>query len=120
MSAAEEPSHLLEMPKIEFGQYLLDYAFEVGPSKSSGMGPTTIEWTDVQAWSFVTGTKVSAWEALVMIEISKALVQQYYLSEGHIIPSPYQPVEYDKGAASNRIGNLLRGLATRSKQSKKR
>lgn len=101
------------MPEIEFGQYLLDYAFEIGPSKSSGQGPVIIEWVDIEAWCILTGVRLDLWELLVLREISKAFVSQYYLSEGAIIPSPYQPEDFDKDTVSTRIGNLLRGLATR-------
>lgn len=101
------------MPKIEYGQYLLDYAFEIGPSRSSGQGPLTIEWVDIKAWCELTGVILDLWELLVIREISKAFVAQYYVSEGAIVPSPYQPAEFDKGKVSNRIGNMLRGLAAR-------
>ena len=37
------------MPPIEHGQYLLDYAFEIGPSKSTGQGPAVIDWVDIKA-----------------------------------------------------------------------
>ena len=101
------------MPKIEFGQYLLDYAFEIGPSKSAGQGPAVIDWVDIKAWSDSTLVKLDLWELLVIREISKAFVSQYYQSEGLIIPSPYQPEDFDKETVSSRIGNLLRGLASR-------
>lgn len=113
LSADELKSPLLEMPKIEHGQYLLDYAFEIGPSKSSGQGPLVIEWTDIKSWCDLTGVNLDLWELLVVREISKAFVAQYYVSDGAIVPPPFQPVEFDKGVASSRIGNLLRSIATR-------
>lgn len=113
LSSDELKSPLLEMPKIEFGQYLLDYAFEIGPSKANGEGPAVIDWSDIYAWQQLTGFVLTLWESLVIREISKAFVSQYYQSDGAIIPSPYQPVEFDKSKVSSRIGNLLRSLATR-------
>lgn len=104
------------MPAIEFGQYLLDYAFEIGPSKSTGNGPMVIDWVDISAWCQLTGVKLDLWELLVVREISKAFVAQYYVSEGSIVPSPYQPIEFDKGTVSDRIGGLLRSLSARKKK----
>jgi hypothetical protein len=117
-SDEENPSPLLEMPKIEFGQYLLDYAFEIGPSNSGSDGPTIITWTDVKDWSDLVKVNLDMWEILVIREISKAFVAQYYMSQGSTVPSPYQPVEIDKVKASSRIGGLLRSIAKRKVESR--
>ena len=103
----------MEMPPIEHGQYLLDYAFEIGPSKSTGQGPTVIDWVDIKAWVDLNELQLDSWEVLVVREISKAFVAQYYMSEGSLVPSPYQPPKIDHEVASTRIGNLLRGLMAR-------
>jgi len=116
LSSDEFKSPLLEMPKIVLGQYLLDYAFEIGPSKSSGQGPAILDWADIKAWSDLTNATLDLWELLVIREISKAFVSQYYMSEGAIVPAPYQPEDYDKTKVSSRIGGLLRGLAGRKKR----
>ena len=113
MSAETLKSPLLEMPQIEHGQYLLDYAFEIGPSKSTGQGPAVIDWVDIKAWMDLNELKLDAWEILVLREISKAFVAQYYMSEGSLTPSPYQPPKIDQVAASKRIGGLLRSLIAR-------
>lgn len=112
-SDEEFKSPLLEMPKIEFCQYLLDYAFEIGPSNSGSDGPTIITWADIRDWSSLLNIKLDMWEILVIREISKAFVAQYYLSQGSTIPSPYQPEVIDQVKVSNRIGNLLRSIAKR-------
>lgn len=113
-SDEDNPSPLLQMPKIEFGQYLLDYAFEIGPSNSGSEGPTVITWTDIKDWSDLLGVKLDMWEILVVREISKAFVAQYYMSQGSTVPSPYQPENFDKAKVSDRIGNLLRSIAKRT------
>jgi len=113
LSSEEIKSPLLEMPKIDHGQYLLDYAFEIGPSKSGGEGPIVIDWVDIKAWSDLMCLKLDMWECLVIREISKAFVAQYYDSQGSLVPSPYQPVIVDKASVGKRIGGILRSLATR-------
>lgn len=57
--------------------------------------------------------KLDMWECLVIREISKAFVAQYYVSHGSVVPSPYQSENIDKGSVSKRIGSMLRGLAVR-------
>lgn len=104
------------MPPIDHGQYLLDYAFEIGPSKSGNQGPVIIEWVDIKAWVDLNKIELDAWEVLVIREISKAFVAQYYASEGSLVPSPYQPATFDKGITSNRIGGLLRGMMSRKRK----
>lgn len=106
-------SQLLEYPTIEHGQYLLDYAFEIGPSKSTGSGPAVIDWVDIKAWVELNKLDLDSWELLVVREISKAFVSQYYTSEGAIVPPPYQPANTDTDTTSKRIGNLFRGLIAR-------
>jgi len=101
------------MPKIEFGQYLLDYAFEIGPSNSGSDGPTVLTWGDIRDWSELLQIQLDMWEILVIREISKAFVAQYYMSQGSTIPSPYQPPNLDQSAVSNRIGSMLRSIAKR-------
>lgn len=114
----EYQSPLLEMPKIEYGQYLLDYAFEIGPSNSGSDGPTVITWADIRDWSSLLRIDLDMWEILVIREISKAFVAQYYISQGSTIPSPYQPVEIDKAKVSNRVGSMLRAIAVRKVNSR--
>lgn len=104
------------MPPIEHGQYLLDYAFEIGPAKSGASGPAVIDWIDVQAWANLHRLHLDSWELLVVREISKAFVAQWYMSEGSLVPSPYQPATFDKGITSNRIGGLLRGMMSRKRK----
>lgn len=106
------------MPKIEYGQYLLDYAFEIGPSNSGSDGPTVITWADIRDWSSLLHIDLDMWEILVIREISKAFVAQYYISQGSTIPSPYQPVEIDKAMVSNRVGSMLRAIAVRKVNSR--
>lgn len=101
------------MPEIEHGQYLLDYAFEIGPSKATANGPAVIDWSDIKAWYDLLGVDLDTWELLVIREISKAFVAQYYQSEGSTIPSPYQPANIDQEAVSQRIGEVLRAMARR-------
>jgi len=107
---AEQPSILLEMPELDYAEYLMNYAQELGFSKSSGMGLMPIDWVDLNNWSQVTKTTLSNWEALVIVYISKSYVDQYYLSNEKIVPAPYQQIQIDKTVVSNKIANLFRSM----------
>ena len=60
------------MPQIEAGAHLLEILFEVGPSKSSGMGQQIgIDEIDLVAWQYNQGVSLSPWEAKAVRTLSK-------------------------------------------------
>lgn len=95
---------------------MLDYAFEIGPSKATSAGPAVIDWVDIKAWVDLHELRLDSWESLVVREISKAFVSQFYASNGTLVPSPYQPAVIDHNAASDRVGSVLRGLISRKRK----
>jgi hypothetical protein len=62
---------------VEFTE-LLQYLNELGWFKNSGEVVVPIEWSDIKAWSDVTETKISAWEAVTLIEMSNAYTAWRY------------------------------------------
>lgn len=109
-SSGDIPSPLLDMPDVGYAQYLINYLFEMGFSKRSAMGLQPIDWLELHSWSIVTKTELTNWECNVLIHCSNVYVDQYYESNEQIVPAPYQPINIDKVAVSNRVANLFRSL----------
>lgn len=106
------------MPKIDYAEYLIEYLQEIGSSKSNGFGMMPIEWADIHGWSKTVGGPLSMWESLTIMSMSKAFVDQYTTSNGKVVPPPYQSASFDKNVTSQRIGDVLRGIARRRKTKK--
>lgn len=117
--ARGDDSPLLDFPDIGYASYLLDILFDIGMCGSSGFGPETISWSEVNSWMNATGTKLSKFELTTIRALSRAFVDQYSLSNEALIPSPYAPEEIDAAVVSKRVGDALRMLASRKKESKR-
>jgi hypothetical protein len=60
------------MPQFEAGAHLLEILFELGPTKSSGMGQQVgIDEIDLVAWQYNQGVSLSPWEAKAVRTLSK-------------------------------------------------
>lgn len=70
----EESGLPFQMPPVEWGQYLLDYLWEIGPTKKDG----PIEAPDLVAWEHLLGVEWEPFESRLLIQLSKA-----YLGESH-------------------------------------
>lgn len=116
-SESENPSILLESPRIDYAEYLLNYLFEIGYSKNNGFGLVPIDFSDVHFWRQATGTELTCWESLTIVYLSKVYVDQWQLSNGSIISSPYQPEKPDKKAISNQVASVLRSIKSRPSNS---
>lgn len=113
-------SPLLEMPDVGYASYILDYLFEVGLYGVGGMSITPISWLEIQAWSQLVNVKLTPFEAQILKSLSKSFVDQYNLSDETLVPSPYQPVDIDQSAVSNRVASVLRSLAANNGSRKKK
>jgi hypothetical protein len=60
------------MPPLGGGAYLIEILFEVGPSKSTGMGGhTSIDDVDLAAWMSNQNVRLKPWEAQTIRKISR-------------------------------------------------
>ena len=81
------------MPDIEKGDYLIDYLYEIGTSKSGANGAVPIDWVDIKAWSDLTGVRLTREEALIIKGLSSDFVSQMSRSRNPNEPSPYLPAQ---------------------------
>lgn len=60
------------MPPLGGGAYLIEILFEVGPSKTSGMGGhSAIDDVDLAAWMANQNVRLTPWEAKAIRQISR-------------------------------------------------
>lgn len=94
-------SPMAELPPVEEAGYLIDYLMEVGPVTSGGMSAAAISYSEIAAWSQITGTIISPWDAHMLRYLSRVYVNQYADSKDPRAPAPWQdsmPIE-DRRAA---------------------
>ena len=104
---------MLEMPKIDYAEYLIGFANEVGLYHHGSFGIVPISWVDVKAWSDLTSTPLTAWESSTILLLSKTFVSYFNEVNEKSVPPPYQPAEIDKKQVSNKIGSMFRSIAIR-------
>lgn len=59
-----------EMPPLEWGAYLVDYLFEVGPTAFVGMGVAPIPPPFLESWQRQIGLALYPWEVRTLLRMS--------------------------------------------------
>lgn len=113
--AQTEKSQLVDLPEIDYAEYLFSYADEIGFYKSNGFGVEPITWIDIHAWSVTTNTPLTAWEATTIMTLSKTFASSYHAFNEKQVPSPYMPEIIDRKAVSKQAGSVFRSIAMRNK-----
>ena len=107
------------MPKIDYAEYIVELAFEIGICQSTELGLVETSWAEIHAWSQVMRLKLSNLECIAIKTLSRSYIDQTYKSKSDTEPPPFTSQSFDREAASKRIGNVLRGLAARSNSKRK-
>lgn len=99
------------MPPLEFGRYLVDYLFEIGPTLIAGMGSAPITHGEIAAWQCNTGIALTSWEARVVKRLSIEYLNQSHKAQKRDCPPPWaavdlQPVVSDTQAALRALARL--------------
>ena len=89
----EKEKRPLQFPELEVGRYLIQMLFEVGPTSSVGMGEGPVTWLDLMAFNSLTGDITEAWEARVVIELSRSYLEGRKLGENIWEHPPWPPSE---------------------------
>lgn len=93
----------LTLPEIETHQRLITWLDEIGYYASGANGPVEIPWTEIQAWSQMTGTEITQKEALALKSLSRAYVGQYHKSSDPLASDPTKNEEYNVAMAAANI-----------------
>lgn len=83
------------MPEVEYADHLIGYLFEFGPATATGAGLSPVGFAEIDAWSTLTGTPVTSWEALALREMSMAYVTMSHDAQEVSCPNPYRQAPSD-------------------------
>lgn len=82
------------MPPVD-APYLIGYLWDVGPTKSSGMGASPIEQPDIESFQRNMGIELQPWEVRVLIRMSREYVSESSKATRSDYPAPWMPERYD-------------------------
>src|SRR5690606_36385666 len=71
------------LPPIRTGQDLIEHFYEVG------QGDKPVSWQELSAWCEMTGTELSAWEAVALSKMSRAYHAQLIQARDAQCPPPW-------------------------------
>lgn len=84
------------MPPVLWGDYILDYLFEVGPTMSEG--PLTFE--EIESWMRTTETNLSPFEVRLLRRLSREYLGESYAATKRDRPPPYAGTAADRAASA--------------------
>jgi len=101
-------SDLVELPVIETDKHILEWLLELGVFESSGYGPTPLPYTEIEAWSRLTGTVLTWEESRFLKMLSKEYCAQYHKSSDRDCPPPYTTEKVNQETVSERVLQAFR------------
>ena len=87
-------------------EYLTDWLFEIGPVVPAGMGTARIGWSDIAAWSQLSGIEPQPWEAKILRSLSGDYLAMSQDAKDTGCPAPYETAA---SIAVNRAAIAVRG-----------
>lgn len=97
---AGETCSALELPEAEAGAHLVGYLLKVGP----GHDGAPITFLEIEAWTRMTGTVLTAWEAGALRSLSQAYMGEYFAASDPQRPAPYAaPTPLDRAAVDAKL-----------------
>lgn len=103
----------VEMPPVEWGEHLIEYLFEFGPTVAAGMGSGPVSAGEIESWSRLLGIELSGWEARLLLRLSREYLSESHKATKQDCPAPWQPEDYqpEKALAAIEQRNAFRNLA---------
>lgn len=101
------------MPPLEWGEYLVQYLFEFGPTAFTGMAAGPVPPPYIEAWERKVGISLSPWEFKTLLRMSGEYAGESAMASKRDRPAPWQPEDHqpDKALAAIDQRNAFRNLA---------
>lgn len=93
----------LTLPEVQSHQRLIKWMNEIGYYQTGAAGPVEVPWSEIQAWSQMTGTEITHKEALALKNLSRAYVSQYHKSSDPLASDPTKDEAYNAAMAAANI-----------------
>lgn len=81
------------MPPLEWGEYLIGYLFEFGPSMAAGMGCAPISASEIESWQRLLGVEFHPWESRLLRRLSCEYTGESALASKPDRPAPFETPE---------------------------
>lgn len=78
-----------DMPEIEWGQYLISWLFEVGPTMAAGMGEGPLTASEIISWERLLGIQFRPWEARLLRRLSMSYASESSMASKRDRPAPF-------------------------------
>jgi hypothetical protein len=95
------------MPPIEWGSYLLDYLFEMGPTMAAGMGSGPLTFMEMEAWQRTVGIDLSPLEVRLLRRLSNEYLGESYAATKRDRPAPYGTAPVSQKARQKEVDRNL-------------
>ncbi len=79
----------IQMPPILWGEYLIAYLFEFGPTTPAGMGSAPIGAIEIAAWQDLLGIEFQPWEARLLRRLSNEYLAESHAATKRDCPPPF-------------------------------
>ena len=81
-------------------EYLVLLFYELGICEQGDNGAKVVSWKELDAWQENTQRKLSPWEVVMIRDMSRAYVNEYYAGNDKLRPAPYESIEMDESKRS--------------------
>lgn len=116
-----EGSVLLEMPTIDYGEWLIDVLLEIGPAELKGdyaMSP--IAQSEITAYAINYGVEFTPWDVAVLRRMSREYIHSHYAAKDAHCAAPFSPAIESTPDSRAKVDGFFRGLASRKVKRGKR
>lgn len=104
LAAAGTP---IQMPPLMWGDYLIGYLFEFGPTMPAGMGNGPLSAVEIAAWQGLLGIEFQPWEARLLRRLSSEYLAESYAATKRDCPPPFGASPSLKKAAAQELSRNL-------------
>jgi hypothetical protein len=85
----DENSSFLQLPEIEGAEYMIALLNEAGFVLNTGMGATSLSWSEIESWLRCTQLELPVWEKTTLKEMSEVYAAELAKATDKNMAAPY-------------------------------
>lgn len=101
------------MPPLDWGDYLVEYLFEIGPTLPTGMGSAPLTPPVIESAQRLLGIEFQPWEARLLLRLSREYLAESLKATKDGCPPPWvdsENAEADRIATAKRLEQAMMDL----------